>query len=165
MPFPPKRGKKAIGASRPVKKQAISNNIDYNECTTVVTTATDDATVAESVPLAAIAEESNVNIGSDDETSEDEADEDKDEDEGDNKLVNGLLNKEHALRMTIAYFYVIVYDCMPEEDWKANNLIEKLKQVAHIPKGTSIKSILKEILECKKGGTIYEGATSGSNAG
>ena len=108
MLFPPRRGKKAIGASRPCKKQVISNIIDYNDCTTVVTTATDDADVAKSVPLAAIAEESNVNIGSDNEASEDEADDNKDEGEGDNELVNGLLNKEHALRMTIAYFYVIV---------------------------------------------------------
>ena len=52
---------------------------------------------------------------------------DKDEDKNkvavDNEVVKGLIDSEHALHMTIAYFYIVVYNCMYPVDWKSNNLL------------------------------------------
>ena len=48
---------------------------------------------------------------------------------------------------------------MDPANWTADNLLEKFKQVSHIPKGTKIKPILQDILLCKKRGIIYKGDT------
>ena len=54
---------------------------------------------------------------------------------------------------------------MPPEDWKLHNLKKQIKTLAHIPKGTSITTILEDIWECKKGGTRYYGDTARNRSG
>lgn len=160
MGFTKKRNRPKLDWHWRNKQLVTSNTIDNDKTQTsitVVTEATEDAVVFPVAPSAY-----KVNANDEDDDNDDDNDnnavfEDKEDDEelkvegkDNNTLVKGLIDKERALRMAIAYFYVVVYDCMAKVDWKQNNLINKIKASASIPKSTNIKPIIADILDCKK---------------
>lgn len=171
MPLPIKKGKrKSINIRRKTKQRATSSQDDaVTEVTasTLASDSTEQVSVVAPVPV----EDANFMVVDNDNHDEDAS---NGEDEDDNKelgsaynkkLLDEVLEKEHANCISISYFHVVIYKYMPPEDWKANNLIGELKAKLHIPQGTNIKPILKDTWLCLKKGTKYERGTYRSKSG